>query len=116
MADGNLSGISNGDANHNLCGSDAAPINPFRLLVNALTDSGVGSGLTGDLRYCLNQADVAAAQGIAPTIVFASTLDGQTITLTQGELELTSASGLITIDGGGAVTIWRWQLACFPGR
>ena len=105
VADGFLSGIENGDANHNLCGSDAAPINPFLYMVNALTDFGVGSGRAGDLRYCLNQADIAAAQGIAPTIQFASNLDGQTITLTQGTLELTSAKGVITIDGGGAVTI-----------
>jgi hypothetical protein len=105
VADGYLSGISNGDANHNLCGSDAAPINPFRYMVNVLTDFGVGSGVTGDLRYCLNKADAAAAQGIAATIQFASNLSGGTITLTQGKLELTAAKGVISIDGGGGVTV-----------
>jgi hypothetical protein len=32
-------------------------IAPALYIVNALTDSGAGSGITGDLRYCINQAN-----------------------------------------------------------
>src|SRR5205085_9416557 len=45
----------------------------------ALTDTGGGSGLTGDLRYCVNQAD---SLGGSNTIQFAPNLAGGTIHLT----------------------------------
>ncbi len=54
----------------------------------------------GTLRYAVNQANQDAANGIADTIVFASSLSGATITLTQGELEFgTTGTGVRTIDG-----------------
>src|SRR5262249_25145457 len=89
----------------------SVPIDPFMYTVTLTTDSASGTAdtkpRTGDLRYCVAQANAAVAQGlgIAPTIQFASNLSGQTITLTQGSLELTSGTGTTTIDGGGVVTV-----------
>jgi hypothetical protein len=104
VKDGNLSGISNG-SNNNSVGTLSAPINPFVYTVNATGDSGFGSGQKGDVRYCVQQANSTAQQGIAPTIQFASSMSGQTITLQNGMLELTAGTSPITIDGGGLVTI-----------
>src|SRR5262245_45935239 len=57
--------------------------------VNSTGDS--GSGLFGDLRYCINQANSNPGPD---TITFDSVLFGtpQTITLTNGQLELTDTS------------------------
>lgn len=68
-------------------------------VVNVLTDAGstprgVGSGNTGDLRYCLTQANDEAA-GTASTITF--TVNG-TITLAGHELVINND---VTIDGPG---------------
>ena len=103
-------GITNKDANNNQVGTASNPINPFTYTVNVSTDNspshtGTGSGLTGDLRYCVNKANSAAGQGFPQTIQFASGLDGQTIILTEGGLGLTSGTGATTINGGGEVTI-----------
>lgn len=68
-------------------------------LVDSLGDAGVGSGQAGDLRYAINQADQATDDS---TIVFAPTLDGQQITLTQGMLTIDKPSGDLTILGPGA--------------
>ncbi len=79
--------------------------NTVLLTVNSLGDAGIGSNDSGDLRYCINQAN--ADDG--PTqIVFDSTLFStpQTITLTSGELELSDTGGAVTITGPAAgVTI-----------
>jgi fibronectin-binding autotransporter adhesin len=75
----------------------------------APTTGGVGSGLTGDLRYCITQAN---ADNQPNTIVFDSTVFGtqQTITLGGSELELMDTHGTqaitgpaagVTIDAGG---------------
>ncbi len=58
---------------------------------NSGTSAGSGSGTTGDLRYCLNQAMLD--DGSADTIVFASSLAGATITLTSG-----LSTGLFSIN------------------
>jgi hypothetical protein len=65
--------------------------------VDHLTDDGMGSGLTGDLRYCLTQATDG------DTIMFAVT---GTITLTQRLPEITQSvriegpgANLLTVDG-----------------
>jgi hypothetical protein len=70
---------------------------PSTLTVTSIADSGPGS-----LRY-----EIAAAKS-KDTIVFAPSLDGQTITLTSGELDLTKnltiqgpGGGQLTISGGG---------------
>jgi hypothetical protein len=72
--------------------------------VNALGDSGAGSGTSGDIRYCISQADLNAGS----TITFASSLSGQSISLAHGQLNLSAdmtITGLgpssLTISGGG---------------
>jgi hypothetical protein len=61
--------------------------------VNSLTDTGAGSGTTGDLRYCINQANAASG---ADTINISVT---GTITLTSA---LPAISDSLTINGPGA--------------
>src|SRR5581483_5539778 len=65
-----------------------------------------GSGLQGDLRYCVSLANAenSLGLGLAPTIQFAPGLAGKTITLRGGPLEL-SGAGLTTINGAGRVTV-----------
>ena len=48
---------------------------PAAYVVNALTDTGTGSGLNGDLLYCVGHAQDG------DTITFASGLSGSTITV-----------------------------------
>ena len=69
--------------------------------VNSLGDSGTGSNDSGDLRYCINQAN---ANDQANTIVFDSTVFGtpQTITLGGSQLELSDTGGTQTITGPAA--------------
>ncbi len=50
-------------------------------------------------------ANTDAANGVSATILFAAGLAGDTITLSQGPLELTGGTGAITISGGGLITI-----------
>ena len=79
-------------------------------MVNLTTDTapttgGSGSGNSGDLRYCITQAD---ANNQANTIVFDSTVfaTAQTITLGGSQLELSDTGGTQTITGPAAgVTI-----------
>ena len=73
--------------------------------VNSTGDSGTGSGTSGDLRYCINQAN---ANNQANSIVFDSSVFGtaKTIALTGGQLELSDTAGTQTITGPAAgVTI-----------
>jgi hypothetical protein len=84
----------------------SAPKRPaFRPRLEALEDRCVPSALTvtnnldsgkGSLRYQIAQAEKSNGKD---TIVFAPSLDGQTITLTSGELYITNA---LTIQGPGA--------------
>ena len=59
----------------------------------------------GSLRAAVGQADADAALGKNDTITFAPTLDGATITLTSGQLELSAGSGTTTIEGGGQIDV-----------
>jgi hypothetical protein len=72
---------------------------PNTYTVNALTDAGTGSGLVGDLRYCINAAN---ANPGADTITF--NLSGPaTITLNGTQLPaLSDTAGATTIAGPGA--------------
>lgn len=73
--------------------------------VNSLGDAGSGSNGSGDLRYCINQAN---ADDQANTIVFDPTVFGtpQTIALGGSQLELKDTGGTQTIAGPAArVTI-----------
>ena len=69
-------------------------------VVDSLTDTGTGSGLTGDIRYCIAQADQSANAG--STITFGPSLTGSTITLSQGQLVISDA---MTITGPGASSL-----------
>src|SRR6516164_2476129 len=69
--------------------------------VNSTGDTGTGSGLVGDLRYCITQANSAGGD---ETIDFDSTVFGtpQTITLSGTQLELSDTTGTETITGPAA--------------
>ena len=85
------------------------PATPAIFTVNSLGDAGIGSGDSGDLRYCINQAN---ADDGANEIVFDPTLfsTSQTITLSGGPLELEDSWGTQTITGHrprGSTISWR---------
>ncbi len=69
--------------------------------VNSTGDTGSGSGLVGDLRYCITGANSAGGD---QTIGFDSTVFGtpQTITLSGTQLELSDTTGTETITGPAA--------------
>src|SRR5215475_10359595 len=73
---------------------------PSTFTVNSTGDSGAGSGLFGDLRYCITQANANAG---ADAIIFDSGVFAapQTITLTGGALTLTDTA-TTTISGPAA--------------
>jgi hypothetical protein len=73
------------------------------LVVTNSSNSGAGS-----LRQAILTANADAVNGNSDTITFASSLNGQTITLTTGTLVLGAAgsgSGTITINGGNQISI-----------
>ncbi len=73
------------------------------LTVNNPTDTAVANELS--LRQAVTQANLDAAAGTSDTIDFDPSLGGQTIQLTQGQLELSGAgAGTITIDGSAPST------------
>jgi hypothetical protein len=82
-------------------GSLAQPVTVFDpfLVVNT-NDSGPGS-----LRQAILDANAEAALGVSETITFDPSLDGQTIGLTQGQLEITAGSGTVMINGGGQIAV-----------
>src|SRR4029079_17112001 len=65
----------------------------------AVSHSGVS------LRDAIATANVDAVVGVSDTITFDPSLNGSTITLSQGQLELTYGSGTTTLDGGGQIAI-----------
>ncbi len=68
------------------------------IVVTNPTDATVAAELS--LRQAVAQANLDAAAGISDTITFDPSLGGQTVNLTQGQLELSGAgAGTITIDG-----------------
>ncbi len=69
-------------------------------VVNSPTDTGTGSGLTGDIRYCITQADQPANAG--STITFDTATTGGTITLSHGQLAI---SDNMTISGPRASSL-----------
>ncbi|MGA2621250.1 MAG: choice-of-anchor Q domain-containing protein, partial [Thermoguttaceae bacterium] len=64
------------------------------LTVNSPLDSSDSLSTPGTLRYEINQANVDGAHGIADVIYFSSDLNGSSILLQQGHLELTSGASL----------------------
>jgi hypothetical protein len=74
--------------------------------ITVLTNSDAVQHTGTSLRDAIAQANTDAAGGISDTVVFDSSLSGTTITLGQGQLELSGAgTGMITIDGGGQITV-----------
>ena len=71
---------------------------PAAYVVNAPGDAEVGSGLAGDIRYAVAQAN---ADAVPDTITF-DPAAGAVITLTLGELLITAD---VTITGTGAESI-----------
>ena len=70
-----------------------------------VTTTSDATGHSGEsLRDAVTQADSDAAGGQSVSIGFAASLVGQTITLTQGQLEL-KGPGTITFDGAGQISI-----------
>ena len=67
--------------------------------VNSLGDAGVGTGLSGDLRYAITQADQTAGDN---TIEFAVT---GTIVLNSALPDLSNTTGLTDIEGPGASSL-----------
>ncbi len=74
------------------------------IVVTTAIDSSPHTGES--LRDAIVTANADALAGTSDTITFDSSLNGQTITLTQRQLELSGAgSGLITIDGANQITV-----------
>jgi uncharacterized repeat protein (TIGR03803 family) len=104
---GNLYGTTTGGGANNygtifeLQGADP---HTTRLTVTSAQDP---TSLTpGTLRYAVNQANADAVNGISDTIVFNTAQMGtSTITLHQGQLDLSAGKATITIDGGGHITV-----------
>ena len=71
---------------------------PSVYTVNALTDSGSGSGLAGDLRYCITQADADPGS----TIQFDGTVFNTNKTIALGGSELPVITANVTIQGPAA--------------
>ncbi len=97
-----------------LCGTPAT-LHATDYTVNDLTDTtpalGVGSGTTGDLRYCLRRAN-SGATGSSHTIAFSAGLTG-TITLSGHELVMNTNLAIngpgaenLTISGGNASRVF----------
>ena len=83
----------------------------YSYLVNVAGDTGVNTSIpgqaSGDIRYCITQADQPVLPGSTITITFAADVVGTTtpltnITLTQGELQINQS---MTITGPGAANL-----------
>jgi hypothetical protein len=80
---------------------------PTIYTVDVLSDTGTGTGTTGDLRYCVTQANANPNQAgcviqFDPTVFNASVLESIVV---RNPLDLTGTAGPITIDGpAGMVT------------
>jgi hypothetical protein len=102
----------------------AGPIGSFKVLIpKVLTvtgtgDAGTGSGLSGDLRYCITTANGDAATGVPDQIVFSNTDNGgtqtnfydgtaHTITLGTALPSLTNPATTITGPGASVLTVNR---------
>jgi hypothetical protein len=80
---------------------DRTLLSPQVFTVNITTDAGIGTGNTGDIRYCINQANLSGNAG--STITFDKAL-GSTIFLSGNELAIAQN---MTIEGpvGGGLSI-----------
>ena len=77
---------------------------PVGIVVTTNSDAVSHSGIS--LRNAITTANADAAAGQVVTITFASSVNGQTITLSQGTLNLTGlGAGSVTIDGSATAPI-----------
>ncbi len=77
---------------------------PDNVVVTTASDAVSHTGVS--LRDAIGTANADAAAGETAIITFASSLNGQTITLTQGTLTLTgSGAGTITISGNNQISV-----------
>lgn len=86
------------------------PLEERRLLAVLTVNNPTDTAVTGELslRQAVAQANLDAAAGQSDTIAFAASLGSQTISLTQGSLELTGAGGgTITLDGSAPASPLR---------
>ena len=72
---------------------------------NGNTNNPVDTNGLVSLRSAIAAANFDAAKGVSDTITFAADLNGDTITLSQGVLELTAGTGTVTINGGGQIAV-----------
>jgi hypothetical protein len=72
--------------------------------VDALTDTGTGSGLTGDLRYAITQADANPGSTIIITASGTDTLTGPLPAISANTTIGYSGSSGFTIQGGGSTS------------
>jgi hypothetical protein len=96
---------------------------PRTLVVNATTDTGTGSGDSGDLRYCISQtnADITNTtdQIIFDPVIFAS---AQKIALNLGQISITNAVSIIgpaakvTIDAGKSSRVFNIDVPSKSGQ
>jgi IPT/TIG domain len=91
-------------------GATSATSDPFTMTapppIVVTTNSDAVSHSGTSLRDAIATANADAAAGQSISIVFATSMSGQTITLAQGTLNLTAAGGAaITIDGSGSTPI-----------
>lgn len=69
--------------------------------VNSLGDTGSGSGTSGDLRYCISQADEAAGSNITFSVAGTILLGSALPNLTQNITITGPGAALLTVQGGG---------------
>jgi hypothetical protein len=93
--------VSNSTGTSAISASDQFTYENGRIVVTTISDSNPHTGIS--LRDAVAAADIDAGNGQSDTITFAGSLDGETITLTQGVLQLQRPSGS---TGTGVITIW----------
>jgi hypothetical protein len=76
---------------------------PPTIIVTTTSDAVTHTGTS--LRDAVALANESTAAGYSETIVFDPSLNGDTISLTQGLLELTAGSGTVTINGDSQITV-----------
>ena len=73
-------------------------------LVTTADDPG-GLAVRLSLREAVNLANAYEAAGFSASITFSSSLNFNTVMLTQGPMQLTAGSGTTTVNGGGVISV-----------
>ena len=72
------------------------------LIVNSLTDTGTGSGFSGDLRYCITFANVGTNDTIDLTVPGTINLGSSLPALAENTTIENTSGGTVIINGGGS--------------